>query len=88
MLQHHLSRPLCRSAGRCTAEIADRSGVEGGQLRTMGFTNDSLSVKALKKAGGVVETAHAALAAFSAHKADALTAKAAKQQQRLTKLQV
>lgn len=57
------------------------------QLRTMGFTNDSLSVKALKKAGGVVETAHAALAAFSAHKADALTAKAAKQQQRLTKLQ-
>jgi hypothetical protein len=62
--------------------------VERGQLRTMGFTNDNLSIKALKKAGGVVEKAHAALAAFSAHKADALTAKAAKQQQRLIKLQV
>lgn len=57
------------------------------QLRTLGFTNDSISVKALKKAGGVVETAHAALAAFSARKAEVLTAKAAKQQQRLTKLQ-
>jgi hypothetical protein len=65
----------------------ERFASQLAQLRTMGFTNDNLSIKALKKAGGVVEKAHAALAAFSAHKADALTAKAAKQQQRLIKLQ-
>jgi hypothetical protein len=53
----------------------------------MGFTHVGMCCKALRNANGVVELAHATLASGAAKKADQLTAKAAKQEKQLHKLQ-